>query len=297
MAWPTALARRLFLAALIVALSDARSAHAAVTASDPSQCLDSLELEYRLRRVLERASRMDLEVSAVGSRAPDSRETTVTLRVVDPSGETVVRRFTILPDDCPSAGRLLETVLERYVAELPQPTIAAPLKKGVATTSTPAFGLELGVAGEGGPPSDAYLHLAALGVFGRGEHRFVASLHLRQSIKPQSLGMGQFFESFALAGVGWRYALSSAALIGLGVRAGALSLVGTGYDRNDVATKAWFEFALDALFIAGPIRFGVEVSGSPEQQTVGLNGAADEATISNVRIGLLVLIPITGSED
>jgi hypothetical protein len=298
MAWPATVARRLLLAALVAALSDGRAAHASVTASDPTQCLDSLELEYRLRKVLERAARTDLEVSAIGERAPDAHEgSIVTLRVVDASGETLVRHFTILPADCPSASRLLETVLERYVAELPRPTIEPPPKKASVTTATSSFGMELGVAGEGGPPGDAYARLIALGVYGRGDHHFVGSLHVRQSVKPQGLGMGQFFETFVLAGAGWRYSVSSAALVGAEVRAGTLSLVGTGYDRNRVATNAWFEFALHALFTVGPIRFGAEVSASPEQQVVGVNGVLDQATISNIRLGLLLLVPILGDEN
>jgi hypothetical protein len=279
------------LAAFLFALSIGAARDARVQVADTSDCLDSVRVEEALSRRLAQAERRDLRVAVSGKPITATVDSELRLEVLDARGKVVLdRTFGLRPAECASATSLLLTVLDRFLTGLVEIEPRPPDEPW-----SPEIGLDVAAQLLGAFfPTTGEVDLRAMGDLGSTADGLAASALLRLTT-PQSLGSGRFYEGTALLGVGWQHKGESFRLR-VEARAGLVALFGNGYDRSHTAYLPWVEAAADVLFKVGPVLVGPEVGGSPIADPVEVFGETNRTWLSQLRVGLVLALPVWREE-
>jgi hypothetical protein len=282
---------------LITTIASVPSDRSRIQIDDSSECLNRAELTGALERRLEESTQgSELSIVVTGSRVVASVRSEIAMRVLNRRGHEVLdRHFVLKPAECASSTSLLDTVLENFLTRLVEIEVHPPHIERPEPTGASVLRIDLGAQVLGAFfPTNGEAELRLMGGLGSMGHGVSLTTLLRMTL-PQSLGTGRFYEGAVLAGIGWQYR-ASGFLVRLEVRAGALGLFGTGYDRAHSVYLPWIEGALDALFSLGPVLIGPEVSGSPLSDPVEVAGESGSTGLSRLRVGLVLALPVFREE-
>jgi hypothetical protein len=209
------------------------------------------------------------------------------LLVIHESGEMGLQRlYELKPEDCASGAELLALGLDRFLTSFPEwigpprpSTPVAPPDRWLEVAGTAAVNsmfVPVGVDAQLGGMLD----------IGGERDRLGGTLLVRGSI-PQAAGSGRFQQTSFLAGASYRHRTGVWELRGE-ARAGALLVIGMGFDQNDHDWLPWWEGAAFAGRRFGWGAIGVEVAASGlRHKAVTRDGLVSE-DIPLLRLGLAI---------
>jgi hypothetical protein len=230
----------------------------------------------------------------------------VQLYLQDDQRLVMERKFVLKKEDCPTAVDLISLVISRYFKDFPIERILRP----AAIKKPPSQPIQLQAAQVPFKPPPTLLHgygfLAANGhldpwggdlelggmlEWGSGQHRLVtsATLHLGA---PKELGQGHYADFSALLGIGWAYAAESWNFQSK-IRTGALLVTGFGHLENRTHFAPWVDLRVSMGWKWKKVLLGPQLTVSPLiHKATTAEGFSKK--IPQVRIGLLVVIPLSG---
>jgi hypothetical protein len=259
----------------------------------PETCPARADADARLRAVLaaHRAERVDLVVRVETVPGPDPASTVIQLRVVRASGEVGLdRRFTLAPADCASAAELLALSVDRFLSAFPEwagpppppppPVVRTRWIDVTLEAAINSIWSPLGVDGQVGVLVD----------HGAARDRFGGGLLIRGSV-PQAAGSGRFQQTALLGAASWRRRAGGWELRAE-ARAGALLVIGLGFDENDSDWLPWWEGAVFAGRALSWGAIGLEVAATGLQHKAVTRDGLVSEDIPLLRIGLAAEIGV-----
>jgi hypothetical protein len=247
-------------------------------------CVDSLRLGARLQQVLAARAAADpasLRVS-VSATSMNAKLTAVELKVDERSGRRVLDRlYRLSVADCGQVDDLLALVLNRFLDELPREAWSPRRSLEVA--------LHTAVLSEWGPVGGD-LELGATVDFGGATNALAMSL-LGRGAAPHDLGSGGFQDTSLLLGLGWLHGGASLRNR-LELRGGTMLVSGYGYATSMSTWLPWLEVADSVEWVLPSMRLGAEAALSPLRHEAVTNQRELSQTLSIVRVGIVVSIPL-----
>lgn len=259
-------------------------------------CFDDRDVATELRGILAAylSGGLEEDLSVIVFAERRDGRTAVQLRVERAGEQVLARHYYLDTIDCPSASRLLATVLESFLVELAVVPIAAeaPAPEAQAPPSAPwlvDFQIKPGTTLELAPPGGSSSLGLALRV-GSGDLWGVGTLQTRVSY-PKELGTGRFFAVASTVGVGvglpvgnWECELE--------LRGGAIHVLGFGYGQSFGQWLPWLEVAVTAWTHIGGLPIGAEIAVGPLRHEVFTYERRQTTHLSHLRVGVVAALPL-----